>query len=425
MKKIAVALVALAAVIGFVGCTTPTSSTTSTTPTATLSNWQIKGSQDGWTLHQLTVDPLNANKLTYVMSTPYKTTYQFVLVGVTSTGALGADPANKFDVAVPTGTTSTIISANNGTAFSLAPTATGDQNAYFHADYSTYTVTVDITTPTAPSVKLVAGTTAATAVTAAVLAQNLQIKGNEFSKIDGNTVAAWTATNPVSTNVNTAAGSVSWNLYVDNMSGTFGFNSNIDGWIAGSSSSNIDVSSLTSTSSTATSSLALATTNTSNLALIKMPYSGAIYTVTVTCTAPTQLYGTGSYAISVALNSTSTIAWVFTPWTKVYFPGNGTEFSNWTVGSFPSATTASGIATLQITATATSEAFKINQDNAWNGRDVGFSGINVGTGSIALVSSSGNIGFTATIGSTYTIKVDFTPATFTSGGKPTVTVTTP
>ena len=423
MKKIAVALVALAAVIGFVGCTNPTNST----PTTTLSNWQIKGSQDNWTLHQLTVDPLVSTKLTYTMSTPYKTTYQFVLVGVTSAGAQGADPANKFDLAVPTGTTSTIISANNGTAFSLAPTATGNQNVYFHADYSTYTVTVDISNPSAPSVKLVAGTTAAAAVTSAVLGQNLQIKGNQFSKIDGNTVAAWTATNPQTANLNTTTGVVSWDVYVDNKTGSFGINSNIDGWIAGSSTANtIDVSSLTSSSSTATTAMALFNANTTNLSLTNIPYANATYTITLTPTAPSVLYGAGSYSISVALKTASTTNWAFTAWTNAYLVGSNAEFGSWTPASSIAMTDASGVFTKQITASATgNEQFQIIPTQAgWTGQ-VGWSAMVAGTGNVTLSDGGGNIQFAATSGQTYTITVDMTTAAFTSNGTPTVSVSTP
>ncbi|HUX42148.1 MAG TPA: hypothetical protein VMV83_13360 [Rectinemataceae bacterium] len=429
MKKIAVALVALAAVIGFVGCTNPTNST----PTTTLSKWQFKGSQDGWTLHQFTVDPLNTNKLTYVVSTPYKTTYQFVLVGATSTGALGVDPDNLFK------TSSTTVAANDGIAFSLVadPTGKAANNVQFHADFTTYTVTVDISNPSAPSVKLVAGTTASAAVTAAVLGAKLQIKGDQFSKIDGNAVAAWTATSPQTANLNSATGVVSWDVYVDSKLGTFGLNSDLDGWIAGSGQLSdatraIDVSSATTTS--ATTPMNLTVSGASNIVLINMPDNGATYKLTVTPTAPIVAYGAGSYTVSVALVTPSTTAWtLYTPFTNAYLVGSNAELGSWTPASaIAMSTTTAGVFTKQIAASVTgTEEFQILPTNTgWTGQ-LGYAngpyGIVVGTGSIALPYpiSGNNISFSATSGSLYTITVDMSTAAFTANSTPTVTVTSP
>jgi hypothetical protein len=395
--------------LGVAACTSPTSNKT-TTSAASLSSWQIKGSTDGWSLHQLTIDQLTSTKLTYTMATPYAVNYQFVLVGPTTAGALGADPAQKFDFNV------SAASANvtNNTAFVMQNTATAGfgNNVAFTATATTYTVTVDITNPAAPSVTLVPGTTAAAVVTNAVLLAQLQLKGNEFSQINGATVAAWTAADGT-----VSGGTISWDVLVDNKLGSFGFNS-LDGWLSGPQVVSPTVAGTSATVANAVSN------GSANAAITSPPKSGSVYTISITPDV-TSTSTTARYPMTITLKTLSTTNWAFAAWTSTYLVGSGAEFGTWTPTTGVAMTNASGVFTKQITATGTAEQFQLIPTAVdWTGQ-LGFAAIVADATGLALTNSGGNIAFTAAIGTTYTITVDFTTAAYIANGTPTVKVVTP
>ena len=132
---------------------------------------------------------------------------------------------------------------------------------------------------------------------------------------------------------------------------------------------------------------------------------------------------------SITESGTALSAKVYTPWTDVWANGADGIFQTtnaWdTFKEFTETATGSNIWTLNIsTATTTDEQFKLAPTNAW-GSDIGYSGIIVGTtGNVAITApSGGNIGFAATVGTSYTITVDFT--NYSSTAKPVVDISTP
>ena len=408
MKKIAFAAMALAALVAFMGC--DTGSNTKKDPAVTYSDWQIKGSFNDWSLNKLVVDEIDANKLTFEISGLYNDAnvpllYEFVLV----------NPSNvEYKIL---GASGTVTEVTPGTAFTFGDSAatgsTTKANAGFEAIKASYTLTVDITDPAAPELNLVAGDTDATPVTDAVLLEKLQIKGNQFSEINGVAVGAWTGTS------GTVSGStMTWDVLVDNKGGTFGFNS-MNNFLKGVSP---DVSALTA-GGAATAEASLSNSTGDNCSMTGMPKDGSVYTIVVTVDV-TKSVAEGRYSMTVALKTLGTEDWAYEAWTALYLPGAGFTGATWDAGSFLAGTVASGVGTASLTASDTAVQFKIVPEDAW-GKDVGFAGITVGTGSVALSSAGGNIGFTAVSGTTYTVTVDFTTAEYISSGIPTVTVVAP
>lgn len=413
MKKIAFAAMALAALVGFMGCDTGSNGETDD-PAVTYSSWWIKGSFDSWSdspKHYFIVDEIDANKLTFEITGLYKHStipivYQFVLVNPEGVeykieGASGA-----------------VTSVTPGTAFTLGDSAaTGSTtlaNAGFEAAMSSYTVTVDITTATAPSVNLVAGSAAAPEVTNEVLIEKLAIKGNQFSAINGTAVDAWTATAGTA-----GATTMAWDVLVDNKNGEFGFNS-IDGFLKDAT---IDVSALTE-GGAASAADVLSNSTGSNCKLTGMPKAGAVYTLTVTVDT-TKTVAEGRYSLTAALKTASTTDWAFEIPAEIYITGSVT--GDWSEADDdvlrPALAVASNQATYAFTADATGkEIFKISltADSGWDGL-IGFGGVVTTGTTVAIYDDWGNIAFDAVSGTEYTITVDFS-GDYTATGKPLVTI---
>lgn len=402
MKKIlCAAAIALAAFVGMTGCDNPTDEKKET-PAVTYSTWWIKGSFDGWAenpKHFFVVDELDANKLSFEISGLYKDTtvpldYEFVLVS----------PDNKeFKYAGTTNVTP-------GTAFVLgdssAEGSTSTNNVKFIADKSSYTVRVDIANAAAPSVKLIAGSEDAAPVTNAVLLSKLQIKGDQFSEINGAEVDAWTGTDGT-----VSGATISWDVLVDNKNGEFGFNS-LNNFLKGYK---IDVTDRTA-GGDGTEAKNLSNTDGGNCSMTGMPKDGSVYTVSITVDS-TKSVADGRYKISVALKTLGTANWAFAPWATVFINGNGlgADYEAW---SSKELTISSGVATFEFVANAAKAEFKPSKATSWVDA-VGFGAITEGTGSLTL-SDTGNIAFDTTIGSTYRISIAFTD-TYIADGKPVVT----
>jgi len=398
MKRIAMAALAMITLLAFTGCDLfgAKEETKKTAPVATLSTtWWIKGSFDGWKdsgadKHWLTVD--SANNLSFVVSNLYAIDYEFVLVNGTT--------EVKYNSAT---------NVTPDTQFTMGGTT---DNVKWTAAKSSYKVAVDITTPAAPKVTLVSGAAAANAVTNAMLIAKLQIKGNQFSQIDGVAVAAWTATNP--TTANTTATSVSWDILVDNYGGEFGFNA-LEGFVK---STAIDVSALAAAGNVTATGTELTSAAATNVSLSNTTKNGSTYTVKVTVDA-TKLIGAGRYVLTTTLKTLSATSWVFTPWTAVVINGNW-DGTTWLEGQ--AATNSAGVWTKQITAGTTTVNFKPGK-TGWSDST---NRVTQDAGSIALsgIAGGGNLSFTAVSGTTYTITVSF-GGTFTSDNMPVVKVVTP
>lgn len=409
MKKIALAAMALAALVGFMGCDTGSNKDEGTA--VTYSEWQIKGSFGDWATSKLVVDEIDSNKLTYEISGLYNDAnvpllYEFVLM----------NPDNvEYKIE---GANGTVTEVTPGTAFTLGDSAaagsTTKANVGFEAVKASYTLTVDITDPAAPELNLIAGSTDATPITNAILLERLQLKGNQFSEINGVAVGAWTGTAGTITGTTMA-----WDVLVDNMGGEFGFNS-MNNFLKGVSP---DVAALTA-GGAATASANLSNTTGGNCTMTGMPKDGSVYTISVTVDV-TKSVADGRYAMTVALKTLGTDDWVFAAPANVYITGDVT--GGWNEADDdtlrPALPVSSNTATYTCTASATGKKiFKIAlKANAGWGGLIGYSGV-VTTGStVAIYDSDGNIAFDAVSGTEYTITVDFTGA-YTSTGKPLVTI---
>lgn len=408
MKKIAFAAMALAALVGFMGC--DTGSSTDGGDAVTYSDWQIKGSFDDWTLHKLVVDEIDANKLTFEITGLYNDAnvpllYEFVLVNPDNVEYKIAGASNPTEV-------------TPGTAFVLGDAAaTGSttvQNVGFEAVQSSYTVTVDITDAAAPEVNLVAGSAVATPVTNDVLLSKLQIKGNQFSQINGAAVGAWTGT------AGTISGAtMTWDVLVDNKTGEFGFNS-MNNFLKGVSP---DVTALTA-GGAATTAANLSNSTGSNCSMTGMPKDGSVYTVVVTVDV-TKSVAEGRYAMTVALKTLGADDWAFEVPENVYITGDVTggwnEADDETLR--PALPVAADTATYTYTASSTGkQGFKIalTADSGWDGL-IGYTGV-VTTGStVSIYADGSNIAFDAVNATEYTITVDFS-GDYTTTGKPLVTI---
>lgn len=409
MKKIAFAAMALAALVGFMGC--DTGSGTDGGSAVTYSDWQIKGSFNDWALQKLVVDEIDANKLTFEISGLYNDAnvpllYEFVLV----------NPDNvEYKIE---GADKSVTEVTPGTAFNLGDSAAAGSttmaNVGFEAVQSSYTVTVDITDAAAPEVNLVAGSVAAIPVTNDVLLSKLQIKGNQFSEINGTAVGSWTGT------AGTIDGAtMTWDVLVDNLGGEFGFNS-MNNFLKGVSP---DVSALTA-GGAATASANLSNSTGSNCSMTGMPKDGSVYTVVVTVDS-TKSVADGRYAMTVALKTLGTDNWVFAAPANVYITGDVTGGWNETDDATlrPAMPVTADVATYTYTASATGkQIFKIalKADAGWGGL-IGYNGIVTTGTTVAIYDSDNNIAFDAVSGTAYTITVNFTGA-YTSTGKPLVTI---
>lgn len=406
MKKMAfVVALALAIFVGITGCDTGTGADPDSPPAVSYSEWWVKGSFDGWSdspKHFLVIDEVDAKKLTYEITGLYSNAsiplvYEFVLVNPEGV---------EYKIE---GLKDTVTPVTPGTPFVLGDSkATGSTtlaNVGFVAAKSSYIVTVDITDAVVPSVNLIAGKVDAPAVTNAMLLDKLEIKGNQFSKINTVAVDAWTAT------AGTVTGdTMSWDVLVDNKNGEFGFNT-LDGWKQGVKP---DVTDLDVDASTVSVKLL---NDGGNCSLVGMPKSGSVYTITVTVDV-TKSVADGRYSLTATYKTAGTADWAFEPWEHVFIAGTVTS---WTAGEFVETTNAANVCTYTFKATSVEPEFKIVKANEW-GTDLGFSGVLQGTGSLALSDKGGNISFVAVVDSSYTITVTF-PASYVADGKPVVTVT--
>lgn len=379
MKRFLVAAVAAIALLGLVGCDTPTSSGDTGTPAA-AKVWKIKGSFDNWVTHNLVADETIANQWTFDTTGLYAIDYEFVLI-------------NPAGVEVKY---STDTNVTPGTPFVMG----GANNVSFTATNANYKVVVDATVPATPGVNLVGSGGAALAVTNAVLADRLKIKGNAFS-------IGWTETAGV---FDSLTNTVSWDVTVSNKNGEFGFTA-LEGFIK----KELDVSTLTAAGN-ALAAAEVATTG--GQKLLNPSKDSSVYTFAVVIDA-TKTVGTGRYMLTVTLKTVGASNWAFAPWATLYSTGTFDSFG-WT-GSAITITAGKGVFTITTPPAGTVE-FKINKVASWDGGEVGFGGIDSTGTTVALSNVGGNIAFTADGTSSYTVTVDFTTTAYTTNGTPTVTV---
>lgn len=369
--------------------------------TTQYSEWWIKGSFDAWAdlpHHFLAIDELNAKKLTFVIDNLYPIDYEFVLVSPGATSATTDDVEVKY-------------STDDNIAPDTQVTMTGTKNASFTAAKKSYTVTVDITDAAAPKMTLVSGSVAVLALTEAVLASNLKVKGDQFS-------IGWTETAGTYT---AATKTVSWDLTASSLTGAFGFSS-LDGFLKGVTFTS------PATAGACTTADTLSTTASDNATIKSIPKKDSVYTVSVLLDAAATTVAT-KYKVSIALKTVGTTAWVFTAPTDIYVVGSlagATGMTAWSEADTGRAkvTLASGKATLTFTANATGkQEFKYATAAAsgWNNL-VGYSAGAATTTGVTLADSGGNFSFTATTGKIYTIVVDFS-GTYSSTNIAVVTVT--
>ncbi len=393
MKKAMLLLLAAVTLLGFVACPNPT-----VDPVDLTSDWKIKGSFDSWAEHNFTMDELDNNILTYKYTGLRNEDYEFVLMNAAG-GELKYSTTDNVAVNTP-------FTMNSGT-----------ENASFKATTVEVTVTVDISAPDAPVVTLVTSGAAATPYSAAELAAGLFIKGDMFT-------IGWTNTAGTFVDNGDGTGTVTFtdlavNAATARTSGSFGFDSR-HGFLKDATIVSPTVE------GNSAAAVGLVTTG-DNCVITDIPNSDSVYTIVITLNE-NGVTVAEKYSMVVTLQTLGTTAWVdIAPWADVYIAGNSAEFGSWTAGSFGHATETgvdTDVWTYTFDATVTAEEFKVAPGNAWGG-DIGFANILTTGSPIALSSAGGNIAFTAVIGTSYTITVDFTPASYAIDGKPLVTVATP
>jgi len=413
MKKASLALLTMIAMLSLMGCSVIADlfGGGTTTPTVQYSQWWVKGSFDGWkggddgsadptdgSRHFLAINELNNKILTFEITGLYKQDYDFVVCGA-GTGANNAG-GTVYQVAAASAT----LAAN--TAVPLAaknePTTA---NMKITAAFTSYTVQVDITNATAPTVKIIPGTVASSYYTAAELAAGLKIKGNQFT-------IGWTDTVGI---FDSTTNTVTWDLTASSKTGEFGFTS-LAGFLKGAT-----VASPT-TAGTAAAAVVLGTTG-NNCQITGIPNNDSVYTIAVTITPPSAI-STAVYSMVVTLKTVGTTPWAFATPAAVYFPGSITTWigSGATDAANAQATITGTVASFTFTAADATPQFKIVDAWNWNGLNLGFGGIEVDTTGIAIISTdtttpaNGNITFAATAGSKYTITADFSTTAWTTSG---------
>lgn len=136
----------------------------------------------------------------------------------------------------------------------------------------------------------------------------------------------------------------------------------------------------------------------------------------------------------MALKTASTTAWAKAQDANLYLTGNEPALATdatttWAPATASPMTNTAGVFTFQFTATITGIQFQVLPTNTgWTGQ-YGWSAIVDGTtahtANTVISNVSTNIGFTAVVGTKYTVHVDETQSTYTTNGTPTVWVTTP
>jgi hypothetical protein len=420
MKRMIMAAMAAVALLALSGCDMfgGTSGSGSSTPVVSYSQWWVKGSFDGWTgpgdtaatdatTHFLAIDSLNSNTLTYTITGKssadlHKFGYAFTLMSPDP--AAGPASRTKFSYVFPTGTTDF---ADN-TWYTLVPsTTTGAGNCSFVASATSYTLTVDITTPTAPKVKLVPGSTASASYSFAELTSNMKMGSGVFN--------GWTETLGT---VDATAKTVSWTAQSASTStdqkAAFYFHGDV-GYL------NADGAEYAA-ATTANGQTVLPVAGNGNFVLKNLPNRNSVYTILLSVD-PTQTSMSSIFTVKAITTTVGSGGWVYAPWSAVYLVGTNAEFGAWTPTSAIATTGSSNVFTTTITASVSGqEQFQLIPTNVdWSGQ-VGFAGI-ASSSSSNLSSNGGNIAFTATSGTTYTITVDMSQTAFSSDGKPVVTVT--
>lgn len=399
MKKIFIVLFSLVALFGFMSCdqgTTedPAAVAETTTDDAldfTLltasTTWWMKGSFDGWKdsgadKHWFAVDAADANILTYKITSLRALDYEFVLVNGTT--------EMKYS-------TADNVSAN--TQFVMDVTGAAGINASFTAATVSYLVRVDITDPAAPKVTLVPSTTASTAYSEAELAAALKIKGDAFS-------IGWTDT---AGTYDAVAKTVSFDVTMNNKNGSFGIQA-LEGFVK------CDPVASPATAGVTSTAVELTTTAANNISITTPPKKNSVYTVTVAIDT-TKAINAGRYMMTIAIKTMGTAEWAFAAPAAIYLVGT---VNGWAHAAFT--TYAAGVGNTEWTATIVDPEFKLTPAANWDNGEFNINTIVVDAASLPLT-GTGGIKFTAVVGSTYIIAVDFTTAVYIADGKPTVKVT--
>jgi hypothetical protein len=403
MKKASFLFLALIAMFGLVSCELITSMFGGTkTPTSDLSDWKVKGSFDGWTLHQFTIDAANAKLLSYSYTGLANVDYEFVVV----------DPAgveHKYN---------SITNVADNAAGVVMGTTTGATaiNLSFTALKTSYTIKLDITTAATPSVTLVPGATTATPYTFAELAAGLKIKGDQF----WSGAAAWTE---VAGTSDSTAKTVTWTgLAATIKAGSFGFSS-LDGFLKGVSIA------APSAAGTPTTAVNIDTTgNTNNATVTGIADKNDVYSVVVTID-PTKSIENGKYKVSVSLTTLVAGGWPRILPANIYFVGALDGITGMTAWDATDAgrksvavdATTKKAALTFTPATANWQKFKfaLEASAGWAGL-IGYAEIDQ-TNSTGVSDDGGNMQFQAATGTAYTVTADFT--TYVADGKIVVKLT--
>ncbi len=171
MKQKWLFVISLILILLFTGCDA-LESLINSTPETEASNWWLKGSFDDWgnsdvtgSRHYFVENEMNQNILTYEITNLQSMEYEFVIFN---------DKSEQIDAP-----NSDILVS--GIPISFTPHIDNvTSNAVFIAEYSSYTITVDITNPNNPIVTLIPGDLNLLPVSFNILADNLSIIGDAF-----------------------------------------------------------------------------------------------------------------------------------------------------------------------------------------------------------------------------------------------------
>lgn len=370
------------------------------------STWFVKGSFDNWadsadagTRHFLKKDEVDNKILTYEITDLLMLDYQFVIVDTSG----DSDVEWKAPTLTPKASTTPLIFVDADYT-----------NAIISATKTSYTLTVDVTDPTKPSVTIVPGSTDSHIPTFTDLAAKLQLKGNMFS-------TGWNVL--VEGTADVDAKTVTFDdLTVGAYLGGFGFNS-LNGYLKNAnitSPTEVDIPS---------DSVVLASDG-SDCKIMATPCADSVFTVVITIDTDLTV-ATGRYSVVATLKELGSEAWVFDPWTEAFVPGAMNNWGkiddgdDWSNVDAATATVKSGIATYEFTANEGFmgyKGFKVAYAAEWSAA-VGFGGIIVDTTGLTLTDLDGNIGLAdAELDTVYIVTIDTTTDTYKSGNTPTVKV---
>ncbi|HZK20621.1 MAG TPA: hypothetical protein VFC68_07850, partial [Treponemataceae bacterium] len=287
MAKMLFGLIAIFAIIGLSGCpgTTDTGGG-SGGGDSTIPTWKIKGSFDGWTEHDFTMDEVEETKGAFTYSDLYAIDYEFVIMYGDNEFKVGTEP-----FAIDTATT---FDDPKGS------------NAKFTAEKKAYEIKLDITDPAAPIITVTAATEDdANLVTNDVLADKLLIKGDQF------TIGWDPATAGIyddNTDTVTFAG-----LIASNKNGGFGFES-LEGFLNFGAVAGPETES-------ATPKVVTDFLSGGNCTINNVPKKGTEYTIAVTLDA-SKTVATGRYVVTITLTTMGTEEWAFDVPASIWVVGN-------------------------------------------------------------------------------------------------------